>query len=527
MSISSCDDGLFSGSASNDDDKRKQPDFEPPVPEAFTPATMSLREIKHRKECESCFKLLLRQPGGSKATALLVGDLGEMLKALGMSLEVTEDELCEELKKAGYADENGCLDFGQFITFARDFELLESLLVYNASRLKGGEYFDRGPLGAFFKTLAEKHRETKHRKEIETCFEQLLDGSEDPEAAALPAGALCNLLIKLGMAPDVTEDELCDFLKKLEHAEENGTMDIERFTRFAEKFQLVKSLREYNFSQWKGVEYVERGPLRDIFKALKANELDLGFSGSSSNDNERRKQPVFNPPELEASTSAIPSYREIMHVKESRSCFKRLLSHRGGPEATLTAGALCNILKKLGMAPDVTEDELCAMLKLSKHADEYGTMDFNRFTIFAKDFMLLESLRAYKASRLKDQGPLGAFFTALQLGEELSGFTSGDFDDVFFELDIELTEESADSLARYANLHPGVNITFEQFLKVLRKQHEEYMQRTGQTISSRRKVTLDKGHRLGRLMSFVSSYLRSDRALRKAVMLLNNDTEAE
>lgn len=163
-----------------------------------------------------------------------------------------------------------------------------------------------------------------------------------------------------------------------------------------------------------------------------------------------------------------------------RKHFERLLQRRGDPEAAvLEAGDLWPVLQRLGMATEVSEDELCDMLKSSGYADETGALDFEQFIKFAKDFKLLESNHVYMRERKKgnysDRGPLGELFEILDVGEE-TGFSSLDFIQALGRVDTEITEETADSLVRYANLHIGVKINFQQFVRVLRKERQKYLQ---------------------------------------------------
>lgn len=234
-----------------------------------------------------------------------------------------------------------------------------------------------------------------------------------------------------------------------------------------------------------------------------------------------RMQPLVQPPVLETSSSASPS-RETRHRKDCRVCFQRLIGCRADYMTTaLKASVLCPMLKNLGMTSDITKNELRDLLKVPGYADESGVIDFERFTIFAEDFKLMESLHIYKCSWILgefERGPLGDFFGVLKEAEDAE-FLSFYFTEAFNKLDMELTDESADSLERYANLHKGVKINFEQFLRVLCKEHGNYLQRTGQMVSSRGMAALDKNLRIGRLMAFVSAYTRSYRGTRKAAKL--------
>jgi len=139
-------EGESSGSRSNDDDKGKKPLTEEEL-QAATPGNPSGEDkwdsIKFH--CEF-FDANEKLGYGMPAVALW-----QVLRNLGMSSEVEEDELCNMLKLSGYADEAGALSFISFTLFSLDFKLLESLRTYNASFLKGE--LDRGALGRFFGAL--------------------------------------------------------------------------------------------------------------------------------------------------------------------------------------------------------------------------------------------------------------------------------------------------------------------------------------------------------------------------------------
>jgi len=251
------------------------------------------------------------------------------------------------------------------------------------------------------------------------------------------------------------------------------------------------------------------------------NQSDGGSSTGSRSNVDKGKQPVLEPPVQQASTPASPN-AETKHINESRVSFQRLIAAVNPGSPVFPARSLGKILKNLGMSPEVEDNELRDMLKISGYADEDGNLDRKRFIVFAKDFKLLESLRAYKASALNrevyqgpdeesfsvlDRGPLGNFFGMLGVGEAL-GFVKNDFILAFDRLEMKLSDEDADTLLRYADLHRGIKITFEQFLTVLRRENEGYMWRTGQGSVSRRAIALNKEHRLGRVMAFVSFYTR-------------------
>lgn len=92
------------------------------------------------------------------------------------------------------------------------------------------------------------------------------------------------------------------------------------------------------------------------------------------------------------------------HASECGNYFDRYLNDSKESEEVaddaeaIRASILCALMKDVGMADDVEEDELEEMLISSGHADVDGNMTYDQFVVFATDFKLFESVGDNKNS---------------------------------------------------------------------------------------------------------------------------------